>query len=69
MRLSGLSTGPRANQEVASLIPGLGTCLGCRVDPWLGTDVSLGSFSLSLPLSLKINKVFKYKKSLLKKGG
>ena len=29
--------GPRpANQRVTSLIPGLGTCLGCGFGPWSG---------------------------------
>ena len=36
-----------ANQKVAGLIPGQGTCLGCGPGPWIGvcerqpTDVSL----------------------------
>ena len=56
---------PPMNQKVASLIPGLGTCLACRFSP-LGhvgkaTDMSLSrsrqcflpSLSLSCPLPLK----------------
>ena len=49
-----------ANQKVASPIPGLGTCLGCRFDPqsaidqfFSHTDVYL---SFSLPSSLSKNK-------------
>ena len=50
------------NQRVTSSIPSQGTCLGCGPDPQLGVcerqphiDVSL-PLTLSLPLSLKINK-------------
>ena len=58
MWLSGLSTG--LPTEVTGSISGQGTCLCCRLGPWLGAckrqpvDVSL--LSPSLPLSLKINK-------------
>ena len=56
-----------ANQMVASLIPGQGTRMGCGTGPQLGvcrrqpTDVSIAHqhFSPSLPLSPKINKIFK----------
>ena len=56
------------NQRVASSIPGQGTCLDYRPGHWVGASerqrmgVSLTlqcccpSFSLSLPLSLKIHK-------------
>ena len=53
-----------ANQMVASLIPSPGTCLGCGLgpqcrvrerQPHIGVSLSL---SPSLPLSLKINKIF-----------
>ena len=56
------------NQRVMGSIPSLGTCLGCGVGPQFGacerqphTDVS---FSLSpyLPFSLKVNKIFLFKK-------
>ena len=54
-----------ASQGVAGSIPSQGTCLGCAPDPHLGLpewqppiDVSL-TLSPSLPLSLKINKIFK----------
>ena len=56
------------NQRVAGSIPSQGICLGCEPGPQQGAcerqphiDVSL---SLSLALSLKINKVFK-KKNLI----
>ena len=57
-----------ANQRVAGSIPSQGTRVGCRPGPQLGVcrrqpiDVSLThqcfspSLSLSLPLSVKINK-------------
>ena len=51
-----------AKQRVAGSFPSQGTCLGCGPDPQWGTcerqphiDASL-PFSLSLPLSLKMNK-------------
>ena len=56
------------NERVANSIPSQGTCLGCGPGPWLGAcerdlvSVSLThlcfspSLSLSLPISLKINK-------------
>ena len=58
------------NQKVSGLISSEGTCLGCGPGPWVGpckrqpTDVSLVHrcffpLSPSLPLSLKINKIFK----------
>ena len=57
-----------ANQSVTYSILGQGTCLGCGPGPWLGACerhpicVSLTCFSPSLspslPLSLKINKIF-----------
>ena len=58
-----------ANRKVAGLVPGQGTCLGCRLGPQLGAcerqriDVSLlhgglsSSLLPSLPLSLKISKL------------
>ena len=67
-----------ANWKVASLIPGQGTCLGCRPGPQLGVwerqlmDVSLTHqcSSPSHPLSLK-NKIFFLKRNsiLLSKLG
>ena len=56
------------HQEAVGLIPGQGTYLGCRFDPWLGIyerqPISFSltlmflslSLSLSIPLSLKISK-------------
>ena len=53
-----------ANQGVTGSIPSQDTCLGCKPDPQLWVcetqphiDVSLPLFSLSLPLSLKIDKL------------
>ena len=55
------------NQRVAGSIPSQGTCLGCGPGPQLGAsekqliDVTRRfspSLSPSLPLSLKINKIF-----------
>ena len=61
-----IECGP-ANQKVAGSDPNQGTYLGCRPGPLWGIherqphiDVSLSlSLSPSLPLSLKINKIFK----------
>ena len=50
------------NQKITSLIPGQGTCLGCRPGPQLGCLWEATSWcfspslSLSLPLSLEMNK-------------
>ena len=59
--LSGLSTGWPVNQKVASLIPIQGTCLGRRPGPRLGA-CERQPIDVSLPLSLKINKVLKTNK-------
>ena len=61
------------NQKVAGLIPGQGTCLGCRFNSWSGVhdswsghiqeatswcfSLALMFLSLSLPLSLKSKKI------------
>ena len=57
------------NQRVAGFIHGEGTCLGCRPGPQLGecerqpiyVSLTHRFSSFPLPLSLKINKVFKKK--------
>ena len=40
------------NQRVAGLIPGQGTCLGCRPGPQLGTHEGQPHIDVSLPLFL-----------------
>ena len=51
-----------ANQRVTSSIPSQGTCLGCGPGPYLSAcerqTYRCFSLSPSLPLSLKINKIF-----------
>ena len=53
-----------ANQRVPSLIPSQGICLGCRPGPQWGRRKRQPHtvIPLSLPLCLKINKIFKKKK-------
>ena len=56
-----------ANQRVASSIPSQGTCMGGRPGPYRrcrrgNYTLLFFPLSLSFPLSLKINKIFKKRK-------
>ena len=52
-----------ANQKVTGLIPGQGTCLGCRPGPQLGVCERSPSLHLSLKIINKqTNKILKKKK-------